>query len=490
MLEAHKIYIYDRIKETSYTTGTGNFALNGAANGFSSFGSVYDNNDNVFYAATDGTFYEIGSGVYLSGIQNSLIRFPFRSTNNNDKVNFGEGLKEIFVTYPATNAVYTASGIQNHSFPKNSGLAFWSSSNILNYDGSIVWDSGNSRLGINKSQPSFTIDIGGNAANSIIRSSGFYAGSSGVIFPSGNNGDSNYIGGTQLSHYEPNSIDISSGLNYIIELSGNAKNEFILKKQDAGLIFAGPASGCTPPCSPDYPTFRPITTEDISDLTYFVVSDSGFRFNKPVGLNINPQKSAEFFSISTEHNHAAGSFFSSITSTSSSSTNPQTALGFTSSASHVVQTGVINSGSVVAARFNALRNLYANDAGFLSQILGVAISYGNYGSGVYSGQNPETDTAIGLYVAPFDGSGTINNAYDIFLRDTFIGSGTITNHYGIYQQGASKNNVFEGFINIQGSGTPSSASANGNEGDIRWDDDYIYICVAPNTWKRSYLSTW
>ena len=56
MLEAHKIYIYDRIKETSYTTGTGNFALNGAANGFSSFGSVYDNNDNVFYAATDGTF--------------------------------------------------------------------------------------------------------------------------------------------------------------------------------------------------------------------------------------------------------------------------------------------------------------------------------------------------------------------------------------------------------------------------------------------------
>lgn len=487
MLEAHKIYIYDRIKETSYTTGTGNFALNGAANGFSSFGSVYNNNDNVFYAATDGTFYEIGSGIYLSGIQNSLIRFPFRSTNNNNKVNFGEGLKEIFVTYPATNAVYTASGIQNHSFPRDSGLAFWSSSNILNYDSSIVWDSGHSRLGINKSQPSFTIDIGGDAANSIVRSSGFYVGSSGVIFPSGNNGDSGYTGGAQLAHYEPNSIDSTSGLDYIIELSGNAKNEFILKKQDAGLIFAGPASGCTPPCSPDYPTFRPITTEDVSDLTYFIVSDSGFRFNKPIGLNVNPQDSAEFFSYSTEHDHPSARFVSTVTSTPISTTGSLTSVGSISTATHVVQAGVINSGSAIAASFFALRNSVQNDAGFLSSILGVNICYGN--NGLY-GQDPETDAAFGLYVLPFDGSGTINNAYDIFLANTPIGSGTINNHYGIYQQGAYKNNVFEGFVNIQGSGTPSSASANGSEGDIRWDDDYIYVCVAPNTWKRSYLSTW
>ena len=38
--------------------------------------------------------------------------------------------------------------------------------------------------------------------------------------------------------------------------------------------------------------------------------------------------------------------------------------------------------------------------------------------------------------------------------------------------------------------TPSSASDTGKAGQIAWDSDYIYICVATNTWKRAELSTW
>lgn len=38
--------------------------------------------------------------------------------------------------------------------------------------------------------------------------------------------------------------------------------------------------------------------------------------------------------------------------------------------------------------------------------------------------------------------------------------------------------------------TPSSSSDNGTKGDICWDNDYIYVCVDTNTWKRSGLSTW
>jgi len=488
MLESHKIYLYDRIKEISHTLGTSNFTLSGAANGFSSFGSVYDNGDTVFYAATDGTFYEIGSGIYNTGVQNSIERFPFRSSNNNLIVSFGEGVKEIFVTYPATNSVFTASGIQGYESPKQSGIAFWSSSNIINYDNDILWDSEYKRLGIRKSQPYYGIDVGGDGTESIIRASGFYVGSSGIIFPSGNNGDVAYSGGVQLSHYEPNNIDSLSGLDEIVELSGNAKNTWVLKKQNAGLVFAGPASGCTPPCSPDYPTFRPLQTEDIADLDYLIVSDSGFRFDKPIGLNVNPQSASEFFSYSENQSEiTAGWFNSRITSTSSSTTSSKNAVSLTSAAAHVVETGVLNSGMAIASRFFALRNSVPNDAGFLSGIMGIYVGYGN--NGLY-GQNPETEFAAGLYVAPFDGSGTINNAYDILLEDTEIGSGVINNHYGIYQKGSSKNNVFEGKMNIQGSGTPTSSSAVGSAGDILWDSSYIYICIAPNTWKRSFLSTW
>lgn len=38
--------------------------------------------------------------------------------------------------------------------------------------------------------------------------------------------------------------------------------------------------------------------------------------------------------------------------------------------------------------------------------------------------------------------------------------------------------------------TPASATAAGNAGDICWDTNYVYVCVATNTWKRSALATW
>ena len=37
--------------------------------------------------------------------------------------------------------------------------------------------------------------------------------------------------------------------------------------------------------------------------------------------------------------------------------------------------------------------------------------------------------------------------------------------------------------------TPASASDTGEEGSVIFDDDYVYICVAPDTWKRANLST-
>jgi hypothetical protein len=43
---------------------------------------------------------------------------------------------------------------------------------------------------------------------------------------------------------------------------------------------------------------------------------------------------------------------------------------------------------------------------------------------------------------------------------------------------------------VQTSQTPASASATGTAGEIAWDADYIYVCVATNTWKRVAIATW
>jgi hypothetical protein len=38
--------------------------------------------------------------------------------------------------------------------------------------------------------------------------------------------------------------------------------------------------------------------------------------------------------------------------------------------------------------------------------------------------------------------------------------------------------------------TPASASDTGTTGEICWDANYIYVCTATNTWKRTAIATW
>lgn len=432
MLGSHNINIFDRIKETSYTTGVANFSLNGAPNGFSTFGSSYANNANIFYAATDGTYYEVGSGVYVTGVQNEIVRFPFKSTNSNNKVNFGEGLKEIFVTYPATHSVYTASGLNNSVTPQSSGLAFWLSSNIVGYDSKLIWDSTNTRLGINKSNPTFAIDVGGNALQSLIRSSGIVAGPSGITFPSGNNGDSGYAGGVQLTHYEKNTLNSLSGSDSVLELSGVANNHILLKKQDAGLVFAGPASGCTPPCSPDYPTFRPLLVEDIHDFNASVINnDSGISIYQSIGVN-------------------TALLHGNITSYTNSF-DPTVGSGWVKSA--YLASGLYGGGLSLVNTFYANPVLQSGYAIYTADS-GVTLNF-NMG-------NPSGITSGVLSLNANNPSGITAATMDFYGQK----------------------------IRIRNSKTPQSATDIGNSGDLCWDSSYIYVCIAPNVWKRAALSTW
>jgi hypothetical protein len=43
-------------------------------------------------------------------------------------------------------------------------------------------------------------------------------------------------------------------------------------------------------------------------------------------------------------------------------------------------------------------------------------------------------------------------------------------------------------VRIDTSQTPASSSASGTAGEIAWDSNYIYVCVATNSWKRVALS--
>ena len=264
-MSEHIIVLADRVKELSRTTGSGNLQLDGAATGFSSFADSYTYNDAVFYAVTDGINYEVGSGQYiLDGSTDALTRFPHKSSNSDNIVNFPNGVKEVYVTYPGKYAVMTAGGLDGFDEPDASGLAFWGSNQLLNYDSNVVWDKDNTRLGINNAAPTYTIDIGGEATESSIRVSGLIVGSSGVTF-------SNAV---QLTAYTENALDATTGTDAVLELSGVSNQIIKFQEQNAGLFFSGPPSGCNPSgaCAPDYPSFRAITDDDLPSLSHMYLT--------------------------------------------------------------------------------------------------------------------------------------------------------------------------------------------------------------------------
>lgn len=93
MSDQNEIRLFDRVKEITYSQGlSASFALAGAADGFSPLGRFYEHNEVVFYAVTDGSDYEVGSGIFKradfdpndSITYDELERYPFRSSNLND----------------------------------------------------------------------------------------------------------------------------------------------------------------------------------------------------------------------------------------------------------------------------------------------------------------------------------------------------------------------------------------------------------------------
>ena len=99
------LVVKDRVQETSTTTGTGTFTLAGAVSGFQSFSAI-GNGNTTYYAIVLGSEWEVGLGTYTSSGTTLSRDTILESSNGGTAVNFSAGTKNVFVTYPAEEAVY------------------------------------------------------------------------------------------------------------------------------------------------------------------------------------------------------------------------------------------------------------------------------------------------------------------------------------------------------------------------------------------------
>jgi len=101
--------VFDRVKETTSTTGSGTITLGGAAYGFQSFSDVLSSGDTTFYSIVNGSSWETGLGTYAD---DTLSRDTvFESSNSGNLIDLS-ATSDIYITYPASKSVYRNSNDQ------------------------------------------------------------------------------------------------------------------------------------------------------------------------------------------------------------------------------------------------------------------------------------------------------------------------------------------------------------------------------------------
>ena len=103
------LVINDRVKETSTTSGTGDFTLAGASSGFITFNSGIGTSNTTYYTIHEqGTNnFEVGLGTLTGSTTLRRDTVLSNSAGNTSKISFGSSTtKDVFCTMPASKSVY------------------------------------------------------------------------------------------------------------------------------------------------------------------------------------------------------------------------------------------------------------------------------------------------------------------------------------------------------------------------------------------------
>jgi hypothetical protein len=181
----------DRVQETFATTGTGTISLGGAVTGYQAFSSVVANAGTCYYAATDGTNWEVGLGTYTTSGDTLARTTILASSNSGSAVSWSAGTKNIWLDIPAS---YLTAGVSGASMVLLGSATASNSASVsltipTGYDHLILEIEGLvPATGSTSVQLQFNSDTGSNYGWE-----GFWIPNSGSSNQSGSGGSNNYL---------------------------------------------------------------------------------------------------------------------------------------------------------------------------------------------------------------------------------------------------------------------------------------------------------
>jgi hypothetical protein len=98
------LVVYDRVQETTATTGTGTITLGGAVAGYQTF-AVVGNGNTTFYCILNGSAWEVGIGTYSTTGPTLARTTVLSNSNGNTSPITLVGASSVFITYPSEKSI-------------------------------------------------------------------------------------------------------------------------------------------------------------------------------------------------------------------------------------------------------------------------------------------------------------------------------------------------------------------------------------------------